>query len=369
MKILLICSEYPRALAGGEGYAVRMMVKLLREAGHQVRITGIYPASMKKKLHSDDEEFMPIWQGDWPLSWRWARKKLYQTVLKWASNKEIEVVEASFAHGWIAGFGPLPVPVVARVHGSTVIKKRKTKKPVPKDDERLEQQALQRADVVSAVSETIKKDLRKCFSYDQPVTVIPNAVAVPDQAWNPTRPQDVVYAAKLSEIKGIDLMLAAWPRIADHEHKARLHLYGAPDPGFSVSEHLTEQLAARVTVHGAVDHETLQRAFRHATVSVFPSRYEAFGLAQAEAMANGCPVVVSWHGAGPELVQDEHDGLVCRPLEPLGLAEAVCRVLDGQSLRRKCSENAKKRIAELCDPQRVLTETVDLYQRAIGEFS
>ena len=64
--------------------------------------------------------------------------------------------------------------------------------------------------------------------------------------------------------------------------------------------------------------------FNLADVFVFPSAMEGFGLAVAEAMSSGLPVVASNRGSIPELVVDGEGGFVCDPAGPAPFVEKLC---------------------------------------------
>ena len=96
-----------------------------------------------------------------------------------------------------------------------------------------------------------------------------------------------------------------------------------------------------IHVLGRVDQGRLLRLFRAATLFVFPSYYEGFGLPVAEAMASGVPVVTSDRSSLPEVVGDA--GLTVRPEDPSLLAGAIRRLLDDPALRRELAERGLER--------------------------
>jgi glycosyltransferase involved in cell wall biosynthesis len=67
---------------------------------------------------------------------------------------------------------------------------------------------------------------------------------------------------------------------------------------------------------------------------------ESFGMAIAEAMALGRPVVVSRIGGLPEVVSDERSGLIVEPADAPGLAAALTRLLDDPALRARLGSQA-----------------------------
>ena len=86
-----------------------------------------------------------------------------------------------------------------------------------------------------------------------------------------------------------------------------------------------------VVLTGFVDARDLPAYYSGAEVFVLPSYYEGFGFPPLEAMACGCPVVVSNAGALPEVAGPA--SLVVDPHDIEGLAEAMQRVMEDEALR------------------------------------
>jgi glycosyltransferase involved in cell wall biosynthesis len=91
------------------------------------------------------------------------------------------------------------------------------------------------------------------------------------------------------------------------------------------------QLHKYVRFLGYQPEDTLAIMYRLASVFVFPSLYEGFGLPPLEAMASGTPVVVSNASSLPEVVGDA--ALLVEPRDPQSIAEGIRRVLCDQQLR------------------------------------
>jgi glycosyltransferase involved in cell wall biosynthesis len=77
--------------------------------------------------------------------------------------------------------------------------------------------------------------------------------------------------------------------------------------------------------------ETLAVMYRLASVFVFPSLYEGFGLPPLEAMASGTPVVTSNVSSLPEVAGDA--AVLVDPLDPEAIADGIYRVLTDETLR------------------------------------
>jgi len=99
--------------------------------------------------------------------------------------------------------------------------------------------------------------------------------------------------------------------------------------------------SADVAFLGWVDQEKLPALYNMADCLFFPSVYEEFGIPTCEAMACGCPVVVSRTGALPELSGDA--GIHVDPFNPSEMADALERVVSDSGLRRELAGHALKR--------------------------
>ncbi len=101
------------------------------------------------------------------------------------------------------------------------------------------------------------------------------------------------------------------------------------------------KLHKHVRFLGFVPDDTLAALYRLATVFVFPSLYEGFGLPPLEAMASGTPVVTSNRSSLPEVVGDA--AVLVDPYSAASIAEGIQQVLGDASLRRALSERGLAR--------------------------
>jgi glycosyltransferase involved in cell wall biosynthesis len=132
---------------------------------------------------------------------------------------------------------------------------------------------------------------------------------------------DVLYVGRLSEEKGVDVLLEALARAPE----LRANVVG-DGPARSSLERLAATLAVsdRVRFHGRLAADDVHGAMREAAVLVVPSRwYENMPITVLESFAAGVPVVASALGGIPELIEDGQDGTLVPPDEPMILAEAL----------------------------------------------
>jgi len=113
--------------------------------------------------------------------------------------------------------------------------------------------------------------------------------------------------------------------------------------------------ATAVSFAGHVDDGELARLRAGAAIALVPSRSaETFGLAAAEAMADGLPVVASRVGALGELVED---AALVAPDDAVALAEAASRLAGD----RAAGERARARVRAVCAPELVASALAEIY--------
>lgn len=106
-------------------------------------------------------------------------------------------------------------------------------------------------------------------------------------------------------------------------------------------------LGAQVTLAGEVNDETLAAAYANADIFVLPSALEGYGMAFAEALAHGLPVVGSGDGAVRDTVP-EAAGLIVPVGDRDALRQALTRIIMDFKLRARLAKGS--RAAGLCLP-------------------
>jgi len=125
----------------------------------------------------------------------------------------------------------------------------------------------------------------------------------------------------------------------------------------AVEEH---SLGDSVVFLGYVSDADLPLLYNLADLFVYPSLYEGFGIPPLEAMACGTPVVTSNTSSLPEAVGDA--GLMVRPTDVEGLAEAMAQVLTNPTMRADLSRRGLER-AKLFTWQASAEKVLSIYRR------
>jgi len=129
--------------------------------------------------------------------------------------------------------------------------------------------------------------------------------------------------------------------------------------------------AAELGLGGAVEfgppmpHDHLFSIMQAADAVVIPSLREPFGIAAAEAMLLGLPVVLTRVDGFVELVGDSGGALMVAPNDPRGLAEAIWSLKSDPDLRRRVAERGRARIAENFEMSVCASNWARLFDRVI----
>lgn len=123
------------------------------------------------------------------------------------------------------------------------------------------------------------------------------------------------------------------------------------------------RLENRVVFLGYLEGEELIHWIDQATLLVFPSLYESFGLPNVESMARGTPVVTSNRGAIPEVV-DDAARMVEDPHDSGELAGAITELLEKPDRRDQLSNRGRER-AEMFRWSTHLSRVLDEYRKLV----
>jgi glycosyltransferase involved in cell wall biosynthesis len=111
------------------------------------------------------------------------------------------------------------------------------------------------------------------------------------------------------------------------------------------------RLGRRVILAGEQPPRTVMRAYRAADVFVLPSLHEGYGMAFAEAMAHGLPIIAAAAGAIPETVSCDA-GLLVQPGDAAALARALRRVIAEPALAMRLAAGSRAAGGRLPDWRR-----------------
>jgi len=236
--------------------------------------------------------------------------------------------------------------------------------------------AIRRSDRVIVPSEATRADLERFVKAAGPIDVIPQGVAPPP----PVSPGAVAECGRRLDLGDRPLALAAsaqrphknLPRLLEAmatipaERRPVLVIPGYPTPHGAELRRQAEALglAADVRFPGWVPDEELEALFAIASVFVFPSLYEGFGLPVLEAMVRGVPVACSDRASLPEVA-----GPAARffdPERPEEIAAAIEALLGDRDEADRLRAAGYEQAARFTSSARAKA-TIASYERAVGD--
>jgi glycosyltransferase involved in cell wall biosynthesis len=180
----------------------------------------------------------------------------------------------------------------------------------------------------------------------------------------------VLYLGGFDHRKNLKMLLLAFAALVDDSSlKARLVIAGPlpdressffPDPR-AMAERW--DLKDRVSFIGWVPDEDKPALYSEATLFVFPSLYEGFGLPPLEAMSCGTTVITSNRGSLPEVVGD--GAMLVDPQDADDLARAINALLRDEVQRKELSAKGLER-ARVFSWKKTATQTMEIYKSAVA---
>ena len=238
----------------------------------------------------------------------------------------------------------------------------------------LEAFSLRNADAVMACSGSAADVVARAYGLDRAAIDVVHC-GVDADVFHPASPGDrladrptVLFVGRLVGNKGAETIAEAGFLLRRKHPNIRLVFVGE---GSSVPERIRERTReegaeANVELPGFVPLADLPARYREAHVFCSPATYEGFGQTAIEALACGCPAVVSNAGGGAEAVIDGETGFVVPPGDVAATARALDAILGDPATRARMSAAALARVADYFVMDRYIARILAVYEKAIG---
>lgn len=179
-------------------------------------------------------------------------------------------------------------------------------------------------------------------------------------------PNYILFVGQLNRNKNLLRLIEAFHMLKQtHDIPYCLVLAGAKRLFYKELQMRIAELGLQkdVLFPGYVDEADLPSLYRGATLFMFPSLYEGFGLPVLEAMASGVPVIASSSGSLPEVVGNA--GLLVNPLQTEEMAQAMYRLLSESQLREQLIQLGLERVRHFSWTGTAL-KTLNVYKSVSG---
>jgi glycosyltransferase involved in cell wall biosynthesis len=380
MHICFITNEYPKEgfSNGGIGSFVKTIATALIQNEIQVSVVGMnYAAKDEQKSVYGVTVYRLKKSAIKGLAWYFNSKVLNKKIREIHRQNPINIIEASelgFAFiNKIKG-----IKYIIRLHGGHHFFAEAENRKINKWKGFQEKRSFKKADAFIAVSNFVKTHTEKYLTYNhKPMVYINNPINT--QLFKPIEgivsEDKIVFAGTVCEKKGIRQLIQAFPIVKKYFSEVSLEIYGRdwifPD-GSSYIQMLNEKelpklgkLADAIHFHGSIEFSEIPSKYAQAVVCVFPSHMETLGLVAPEAMAMEKPVVFTYKGPGPEIIEDGRTGLLCDPHSPEDIAQKIIWMLEHKTAAKQMGIEARVSVLERFELKNIFEKNRGFYEQII----
>lgn len=179
----------------------------------------------------------------------------------------------------------------------------------------------------------------------------------------------ILFLGRIHYKKGLEILLEAYKNVLNKTDKAYLVIAGPDNEGYkNILEKKinTLNLIGKVLFTGLVKGKQKMEILADADIFCLPSFQENFGIAVAEAMAAGLPVVISDQVNIHSEISDANAGIVTR-CDSDEVAGALLKLINNDTLRNEMGQNAKKLVFDKFTWDKIAEEMVGTYKKIIEE--
>ena len=389
MKILMLTWEYPPRVVGGISRVVYDLSHRLIKDGHEVTVVTYRDGEVPyyeddkgvKVYRVDNYMIQPNNFIDWILQLNFNMVERASQII--AEQGKFDVIHA---HDWLVANAAktlkhsFDIPIVATIHATEAGRNSGIREPNQKYINDTEWMLTYEANEVIVNSNYMKSEVQRLFGLPfEKINVVPNGVNLNkftgmdrDYSFRRKYAMDnekiILFMGRLVYEKGIQYLISAMPKILEGYHDAKLVICGK---GGMIDE-LKAQVNAmgigeKVYFAGYMAGKDVQRMYKAADISVFPSTYEPFGIVALEGMLAERPIVVSDAGGLGEIVEHRVTGMKSYCGNPNSIADSILELLFNPELCDNIVKNAKIKVKENYNWQKIAQDTHFTYQKAICE--
>jgi len=382
MRLLHIVPSYlPATRYGGPIYSVHGLCKALAAAGHDVHV-------FTTNVDGDKDSAVPLERpvdvdgvNVWYFPSTHLRRLYYAPSMRRAMSNELKSFDLVHLHSiflwptWAAAREArrVGVPYVISPRGMLVrdLVRKKSRFIKSAWIKLIEKKNLEMAAAVHVTSEMEKQEASKFGFRFPPFVVIPNGIN--DDLLNNQDPGNteltsgllkkgpyILFLGRINWKKGLDRLIPALQFVPD----ARLVVAGNDEEDYQAGlEGLAKKYGTtdRITFVGPVYGREKAALLKNAAVFILPSHSENFGNTVLEAMAMGCPVVVTPEVGLADTVQKTGAGLVIEG-DPEKLGRGIRDLLDDAPLRQRMGRAGHEAVLTRFTGKAVADEMEQVYQ-------
>ena len=367
MKIAIVC--YPTF--GGSGVVATELGLELAKRGHEIHFIT-YSQPVRLALLNPNVHYHEVHVPEYPLfHYQPYELALSSKLVDMVKLYKIDVLHVHYAipHAY-AGYMAkqmladegIHIPMVTTLHGTdiTLVGNHPFYKPAVSF-------SINKSDVVTSVSQSLKDDTHRLFEIKKDIVVIPNFIELTKEKQVENIPchrslMAVTHISNFRKVKRIDDIVKIFFEI-QKEVPAKLMMVGE-GPEKENAEYLCNQLGIQNKVIFFGNSNEIDKILCFSDLFLLPSETESFGLAALEAMACGVPVISSNSGGLPEVNKDGFSGYLSNVGDVSKMSHDAISLLKDKEKLKQFKINALE-TAKLFDIQEIMPLYEQVYYQAI----
>ncbi|MES2480211.1 MAG: glycosyltransferase family 4 protein [Bacteroidota bacterium] len=398
MNIAFICDEYPPGKNGGIGSVVQNLARELVSQGNNVYVVGLYTNEYGCADYEEDLG-VKVWRLRYDYYFPGNRlmkramrnlpkflnsslktHKAYESFIffltKLIAQERIEIVEMPDWNTFIYEIGihkPIPqlgIPLVVKFHCSRSYLSKELGQPIRKKWYDIDKAIFYRGDALAAVSQYTGQQTNKLFNENKNIKVLYNGIEIPT-AVHSFQERDaglVFYSGTLVKNKGVFSLMKAWNIVAQKFPGAQLIMFGKGDTQ-PLIKLLDKRASNTVIFKGHQPKAKLLEVLNIATLAVFPSYSETFGMGAVEAMSCACPTIFTKRSSGPEIITHNQSGLLVDPDNIDEIADNILLLLRDEAKRKQIGQQGKMEVEKKYALSTIASQHIDWYNEVIEQFN
>ena len=389
MKILMLTWEYPPRVVGGISRVVYDLSHRLIKDGHEVTVVTYkdgdapyFENDKGVKVHRIDNYMInPNNFIEWIMQMNFAMISKANQII--SEEGKFDIIHA---HDWLVAYAAkalkesFDMPIVSTIHATEAGRNSGIHDETQRYINDTEWMLTYESTEVIVNSNYMKGELQRLFGLPfEKINVVPNGVNLNifsgverDYEFRRKFAMDnekiILFMGRLVYEKGVQHLIASMPKILSKYNDVKLVIAGKG----GMLEELKEEARAlgienKVCFAGYMKGKDVQKLYKAADISVFPSTYEPFGIVALEAMLSENPIVVSDIGGLNEIVQHRENGMKSYCGNANSIADSVLELLFDHQLCANMVKKAKNKVRNEYNWNKIAQDTHFTYQKAICE--
>ena len=226
-------------------------------------------------------------------------------------------------------------------------------------------ETLNLSDKIIALSEEWKDYLETLVDNKDKITVIHNAVIIPEDFQKNLATQKFLFLGKIGERKGIYDLLEVFKNVVKNYPNAHLYIGGDGDID-KLNDFINQKnINNNVTYIGWVSGEEKNKYLEECSYFCLPSYNEGMPMSVLEGMAYKNVTISTNVGGIPQVIKDEENGFLIKPGDKEKLFEDIMKAIENEDLRNKLSNNARKTIENKFDINKKIEDLIKIYDALV----